>query len=144
LSQTSELIGLFVSAFSSATLLPGVSEAVLAGVIAAGASPNWLAILVATIGNTLGSVVNWAIGRFLAHYRDHPRFPVPKSQIERYLDAHRAWGAWVLLLSWAPVIGDPLTVVSGVLRTPLWVFVPVVAAAKLVRYLMVLGVVSLF
>jgi membrane protein YqaA with SNARE-associated domain len=144
LSQTNELIGLFVSAFSSATLLPGVSEAVLAGVIAAGASPHGLAILVATVGNTLGSTVNWAIGRFLAHYRDHPRFPVPKSHFERYLDAHRDWGVWVLLLSWAPVIGDPLTIVSGVLRTPLWIFVPIVAAAKLIRYLVVLGVVSMF
>ncbi len=124
--------------------MPGASEAVLAAVIAAGSSPVALAIAVATVGNTLGSVVNWSIGRFLASYRDHPRFPVRKERFERYIEAHQRWGVWVLLLSWAPVIGDPLTVVSGVLRTPLWLFVPVVAVAKLARYIAVAGVVRLF
>jgi membrane protein YqaA with SNARE-associated domain len=139
-----ELAGLFLAAFTAATILPGASEAALVAVLAAGASPPAAALAVATVGNTLGSTVNWAIGRFLAHLREHPRFPVPKAKFERYLDAHRRWGVWVLLLSWAPVIGDPLTVISGVLRTPLWVFVPVVGLVKLLRYLVVAGIVGLF
>lgn len=141
---TGELIGLFASAFLAATLLPGGSEAALAAILALGASEPWIAIALATVGNTLGSLVNWAIGRFLSGYRDHPRFPIPAKRFEAYVERYQRWGAWLLLLSWVPVVGDPLTVVSGVLRTPLPVFLAVVAAAKLARYLVVAGAVSLF
>jgi len=139
-----ELAGLALSAFSAATLLPGGSEAVLAAVLALGATPAPLAIAVATVANTLGSVVNWAIGRYLARFRHHPRFPVSPERLERTSEAFRRRGAWLLLLSWAPIVGDPMTVVAGVLRVRLAVFVPLVLVAKLTRYLAVGGVVSLF
>lgn len=144
MSSIGELAGLFFSALVSATILPGMSEAVLAGVLALGVSSTPLAIAVATLGNTLGSVVNWVIGRFLGGHRDHPRFPVSRETFERYVAAFQRWGVWILLLSWVPVIGDPLTVIAGVLRTPLWLFVPVVAVAKLARYLVVAKVVEPF
>lgn len=137
------LAGLFLAAFLSATLLPGSSEAALAAVLAAGQAEPWVAIAVATAGNTLGSCVNWALGRFFAHWRHHPRFPIPEAKFARYEAWYARWGVWSLLLSWAPIVGDPLTAIAGVFHTPLWLFTLVVAAAKLARYLVVAGAVSL-
>lgn len=138
------LAGLFAAAFLAATLLPGSSEAVLAGLVAAERVPALPAVAVASIGNTLGSCVNWAIGRYLSRYRDHPRFPLPPHRYDRYAGWYRRWGVWSLLLSWAPVIGDPLTVVAGVARTPFALFVGLVALAKTARYLAVAGLVGLW
>jgi membrane protein YqaA with SNARE-associated domain len=142
--MTGELAALFASAFLSATLLPGTSEAALAVVLASKAASPAVAIAVATLGNTLGSLVNWAIGRFLARYQDHPRFPVGKERFERTLALYRRWGVWSLLLSWVPLIGDPLTLVAGVMRTPLTVVTLLVGLSKLARYLVIAGVVQLF
>jgi membrane protein YqaA with SNARE-associated domain len=142
--STYELVGLAISAFSSATLLPGGSEAVLAGILALGQSPAWAALLVASVANTGGSCVNWAIGRYLAQFRHHPRFPVSAERLERTSMRFRERGAWVLLLCWVPVIGDPMTVVAGILRTPFLLFLVLVAVAKTGRYLMIAGVVGLF
>ena len=144
MSGAAEHAGLFLSAFLSATLLPGASEAALAAVLALGRSGVWVAVAVATLGNTLGSTVNWAIGRFLARHRGHRLFPVTEAQFARAAAFYRRWGVWSLLLSWVPVIGDPLTVVSGVLGTRLAAFVAIVALAKLGRYLVVAGIVGLF
>ncbi len=133
---------LFVSAFLSATLLPGSSEVMLAGILAAGKVSTGLAIGAATAGNTLGSCVNWGLGRFFAHWRGHKWFPVADESYARYSDWYNRWGLWSLLLSWMPVIGDPLTVLAGVARTPLPVFVIIVLVAKALRYLVVAGVVQ--
>ena len=133
---------LFISAFLSATLLPGSSEIMLAGVLAAGKTSTVLAIAAATAGNTLGSCVNWGLGRFLAHWRGRKWFPVPDEHYARYSDWYNRWGLWSLLLSWMPVIGDPLTVLAGVARTPLPVFAIIVLVAKAVRYLFVAGMVQ--
>ncbi|MDJ1158947.1 YqaA family protein [Chelatococcus sp. SYSU_G07232] len=139
-----ELVSLFLAALLSATLLPGSSEAALAAVVGFGGAPALVAVAVATFGNTLGSCVNWGIGRFFAGYREHRRSPVRPEHFERAVSWYRRWGVWSLLLSWAPVVGDPLTVVAGVLRTPLPLFVLVVGVAKLLRYLAVAGLVALF
>ncbi len=137
------LITLFIAAFTSATLLPGSSELVLLGVLAVGEISLPLAIGVATLGNTLGSCVNWAIGWFFAHYRTHRWFPVGEAKFDQYTQWYQRWGLWSLLLSWVPIIGDPLTVIAGIARTPLWLFVPIVLVAKLGRYLIVAGVFKL-
>ena len=79
-----ELAGLFVSAFTSATLLPGSSEAVLAGILAFGTASLWSAVMVATLGNTLGSLVNWGMGLFAAQFRHHRRFPLTPERYEHY------------------------------------------------------------
>jgi membrane protein YqaA with SNARE-associated domain len=142
--STYELAGLAVSAFSSATLLPGGSEFVFAGIAALGQSPLWLALAVAALFNTAGSCVNWGIGRYLAHWRHHPRFPVSAEKLDRTSDLFRRRGTWLLLFCWVPIIGDPMTVVAGVLRTPFPVFLGLVAVAKTGRYLVIAGVVGLF
>jgi membrane protein YqaA with SNARE-associated domain len=92
------------------------------------------------VGNTLGSVVNWFLGRFLAHFEGQRWFPVRRKQMARAEGWYRRYGRWTLLMSWVPVIGDPLTLVAGVLREPLLVFMGLVAIAKTARYLIVGGV----
>jgi len=134
------LAGLFLSAFLSATLLPGSSEAVLAGILAAGKSSTAAAVAIATVGNTLGSCVNWGLGRFFSHFRAKRWFPVKPQRFAQYSDWYQRWGIWSLLASWMPVIGDPLTVIAGVSRTPILLFTAVVFIAKGIRYLIVAGV----
>jgi membrane protein YqaA with SNARE-associated domain len=138
-----ELIGLFWAAFLSATILPGSSEAALLALIALGSWSLTALVSVATVGNTLGSVVNWVLGVFVERWRDHPRFPVKPTDFATYQAWYSKWGVWSLLLAWVPVIGDPLTVMAGVMRTPLWLFVVVTGAGKLARYLVVAGAMTL-
>jgi membrane protein YqaA with SNARE-associated domain len=101
-----------------------------------------MAIIVATLGNTAGSCVNWAMGRYLAHFRHKSWFPVHEDKFDRYARWYNRWGVWSLLASWVPIIGDPLTVLAGVARTRFSLFVTVVLLAKAVRYLFVAGLVS--
>jgi membrane protein YqaA with SNARE-associated domain len=98
-------------------------------------------VLVASTGNFLGSTVNWALGRGIERFRDRPWFPARSTALDRATGWYRRYGRWSLLLSWVPIIGDPLTVVAGVLREPLWSFVAIVALAKITRYLAVAGAV---
>ena len=138
------ILSLFGLAFVAATLLPAQSELALATLLAVGRYDAWLLILVATAGNVLGSLVNWLLGRFLHHHRDKRWFPVSGRSLERAERIYGRWGLWTLLLSWMPVVGDPLTFVAGLLRTPLKLFLPIVALAKAGRYSAVAGVVQLF
>lgn len=127
--------GLFLTAFAAATILPLQSEALLVALLSLRVHPVWLLIAVATTGNVLGSVLNWWLGRWIEHYRDRRWFPVSPERIEAAQRRYRRYGQWSLLLSWAPIIGDPLTVVAGLMREPLWRFLPLVLIAKLGRYL---------
>jgi membrane protein YqaA with SNARE-associated domain len=128
--------GLFISALGAATLLPGSSEAVLGGLLLAGYSPALL-IIVASVGNILGSVINWWLGTQIERFRGRKWFPVSGHQLDRAQGWYGKYGRWSLLLSWAPVIGDPLTMIAGVLREPLPSFLAIVSVAKIVRYLIV-------
>jgi membrane protein YqaA with SNARE-associated domain len=139
-----ELIGLFWAAFLSATILPGSSEAALVALVALGSNSLVILVAVATVGNTLGSVVNWLLGLFVERWRDHPRFPVKPVDYAKYQKWYQKWGIWSLLLAWVPVIGDPLTVMAGVMRTPLWLFIVVTGVGKLARYLVVVGIAHYF
>lgn len=134
MTRLAELIGLFASAFGAASLLPLQSEPVLVGLLLLGETPAWLLVLVASIGNTLGAVLNWWLGRQVDRFRDRRWFPVPPAALDRATGWYHRWGRWSLLLSWAPIIGDPLTLVAGVLREPLPTFLLLVAIAKTARY----------
>ncbi|MBZ0161578.1 MAG: DedA family protein [Notoacmeibacter sp.] len=129
------IAGLFASAFTSATLLPGSSEAVLLGLAAAGVAPTALLVAVASFGNVLGSCVNWLMGRSGARFIGKRWFPASPRQLDRASRWYARYGRWSLLASWVPVIGDPITVVAGVLREPFWRFVLIVGLAKTGRYL---------
>ena len=129
----------FAASFLSATIFPFQSEAVLFGMLVAEHYSSWWLIGVASLGNTLGSVVNWFLGRFLARLEGRRWFPVRREQIARAEAWYHRYGRWTLLLSWVPVIGDPLTIVAGLMREPLPVFLVLVALAKTARYLAVGG-----
>ncbi|HBZ94502.1 MAG TPA: hypothetical protein DEO91_12650 [Pseudomonas sp.] len=127
-------LGLFLSAFGAATLLPLQSEAVLVALLLAGQQPLWALLLTATLGNVLGSWVNWLLGRSIEHYRERRWFPVSPARLQQAQAWYARYGRWSLLLSWMPVIGDPLTLVAGVMRERLWIFLLIVTLAKASRY----------
>jgi membrane protein YqaA with SNARE-associated domain len=123
---------LFVSAFISATLAPGGSEAVLAWLVAhTGHDPLWL-LAVATAGNTLGAVSTWLLGRLAGLGYPLERFM--KDRSEKALALVQRWGVWSLLLSWFPVIGDGLCLAAGWLRLPFLTCLIAITAGKLLRY----------
>ena len=131
---------LFLTALVAATILPAQSEAVLAGLLLTRDYPVWALIAVASAGNVLGSVINWGLGRGIERFADRRWFPVKREALARAERWYRRYGRWSLLLSWAPVIGDPLTVVAGVLREPFPVFLALVTIAKVGRYLVLAAV----
>ena len=135
--HSTELAGLFAAAFLAATIFPFQSEVVLAGMVLAERAPVWLLVAVASVGNVLGSIVNWLLGRFIARFERRRWFPLSREQAARAEGWYRRYGRWSLLFSWVPVIGDPLTIVAGVLREPLPVFVVLVTLAKAGRYAVV-------
>jgi membrane protein YqaA with SNARE-associated domain len=135
------LAALFATAFGAATILPMQSEALLVGLLLADHPPVPL-VATASVGNVLGSVVNWLLGRWIERFRDRRWFPARPGALARARDWYARYGRWTLLLSWMPVVGDPLTVVAGVLRERLAVFLLLVAVAKTGRYL-VLALVTL-
>ncbi|AHC36082.1 hypothetical protein A7317_15860 [Pseudomonas fluorescens] len=127
-------LGLFVAAFGAATLLPLQSEAVLVGLLLSGQYSLWWLLGIATLGNVLGSLVNWLLGRWVDHFKARRWFPVSARQLDKARGHYARWGHWTLLLSWVPIIGDPLTLVAGVMREPLWRFLLMVSIAKTARY----------
>ncbi len=125
---------LFLAAFLAATLIPAQSESVLTGLILAGGQPVGLLVAVASLGNILGSVVNWMIGRGVERFRERAWFPANEQQLERAQQQYQRFGYWSLLLAWVPIIGDPLTLVAGIMREPLWRFLALVSIGKIGRY----------
>ncbi|WP_434622722.1 YqaA family protein [Tabrizicola sp. M-4] len=128
------LAGLFTAAFVAATLIPAQSEVVLAALVLAGGHPVWLLVTVATAGNVLGALAMWGLGWLMrdgAHLRWSPVSPAALTRAQGWYGL-RGW--WTLFLAWVPVIGDPLVVVAGLMREPLWRVTLVVTLAKAVRY----------
>lgn len=117
---------LFVGSFLGATVLPGGSEAVLFGILRADPRLFWAALLVATIGNTLGGMSSYFVGRV-----------IPQRAEYKALRRVREHGTPILLLSWVPVIGDPMCVAAGLLRLNPWLSSTFIATGKFGRYLVV-------
>ncbi len=130
---------LLVSAFLSATLLPGSSEAVLVGLLAAGTGQPAILIAVATLGNVAGSVVNYGMGWFAQRFKDRPWFPLSDATNARAQRWFARYGVWSLLLAWVPVVGDPLTLIAGIMRVSFWRFLLLVSTGKLLRYALLAG-----
>ncbi|MGB6117085.1 MAG: YqaA family protein [Mesorhizobium sp.] len=128
---------MFVAAFVAATLLPAQSEALLAAFAVKGSVSVIALIAVASLGNVLGSFVNWLVGRGVDRFRDRKWFPVGPAALNKAVGWYGRYGRWSLLLSWMPVIGDPLTLAAGVLREPLWSFLLLVSVAKTARYIVI-------
>jgi membrane protein YqaA with SNARE-associated domain len=130
---------LFISAFLAATVLPVSSEAVLAGLVVSGRGDPALLLAVATIGNTLGSVVNWILGHGIDKLRNKRWSPVTPDRYEQACRTFRRFGEWTLLFAWLPVVGDALTLAAGAARMNLGVFVALVAIGKAARYAVIIA-----
>jgi membrane protein YqaA with SNARE-associated domain len=126
-------LGLFALAFLAATFLPLSSEILLVALLRAQHDATAL-VLIATTGNVLGSCVNWYMGVFLLRFRHKRWFYFSETQMLRAQQWFNRYGLWSLLLAWVPVIGDPLTLLAGVMRVRFPVFVLLVAIGKLLRY----------
>lgn len=133
LAALSALGGLFLAAFGAATILPFQSEVVFGAIAYREIAPPSLMVAVASVGNTLGAVVNYWMGLFVERWKGSRWFPVSASHLERAQGWWNRWGVWTLLLSWAP-FGDAFTVIAGIMRTPFWLFLALVALAKTGRY----------
>ena len=130
-------ITLFVSSFISSTILPGHSELTLTGFIFLNKFSVFNLILIASLGNILGSILNWYLGFYLIKFKKKKWFPINKLQLEKTSLWFVTYGKWTLFLSWVPFIGDPLTVVAGVLRVPIITFVIIVSISKILRYVFI-------
>ena len=130
-------LSLFFISFLAATILPFSSELTLAGLIVTSNYDNLLLLIVASFGNVLGSVVNWALGLYSRNLTTKKWFPFKETQIERSSKWFRKFGKWSLLFAWGPVVGDPLTLVAGILRVKFIDFIILVAIGKVSRYLIV-------
>lgn len=117
---------LFAGSFLAATLLPGGSEAVLFGILRADPRLYWAALAVATIGNTLGGMSSYVIGRV-----------IPQPGELKGLKRVRQHGSPILLFSWVPIVGDPLCVAAGLLRLSPWLSSTFMATGKFGRYLVI-------
>jgi len=138
-----QLTGLFLLSFAAATLLPGGSEAALLGLAALSSYSSTTLLIVASVGNTLGSVLNYGLGRMALHYQDRKWFPISTAELTKAQVWFQHWGQGSLLLAWAPVIGDPLTFAAGVMRMHFGHFLALVALSKTLRYMAVLGLFKL-
>ena len=128
---------LFGSAFLSATLLPGSSEAVLLGLLTSGTGQPVLFVAAASLGNIAGATVNWGMGRYFLHFKDRSWFPIKDATNARAQAWFSRYGIWSLLLSWVPIVGDPLTLVAGIMRVPIGRFLIFVAVGKVLRYALI-------
>lgn len=132
--ELSSLFGLFVAAFVAATIVPFQSEIVFVALQIADTLPVWALVLVASIGNTLGSLINYYIGQGITRFESKSWFPATPAQMARAEAWFARWGVWILLVSWLPA-GDVTTVVAGVMRTRVWLFLLLVGVAKTSRYI---------
>lgn len=136
MTQLHQLILLFFVALLSASFFPSQAELLLFTLLAIGQDDPILLILVATAGNTLGSVGNYYIGRSLTYWQDKSWFPIKKKYIHKTQNLFQKHGAYTLLLAGIPFIGNPVTVAAGMLKINLWLFIPLVAVGKSVRYVL--------
>lgn len=129
-------LGLLLFCFFAATVLPVSSEAALAAALAL-KMPVLPALAVATAGNCAGIVFNYWVGSKVEEKLLHRH--LQKKPVARAYEIMQRWGKWSLLLSWLPVIGDPITYLAGVLRMNFYFFFSVAAALRFLRYLAVAG-----
>ena len=132
---------LLIISFLAATILPLSSELVLSTMLLTDSFDKYLLLVVASFGNIFGSSVNWYLGKKILIFKDKKWFPVNEKQIaksEMYFKKH---GIWSLLLAWVPIIGDPLTVIAGVLRVNFFTFLLLVSISKTSRYIFLIFII---
>ena len=131
---------LFISSFLSSTILPGHSEITLITLFLLEKYSQFLLIFFASLGNILGSIVNWFLGLYITKFVNKSWFPFKKKQLDKASLWYLKYGKWSLFFSWVPIIGDPLTIVAGIFRVPLVIFITIVSISKVLRYIFVVYV----
>ena len=133
-------IGLFIASFLAATILPLSSELVLSALLLSGAAPS-LVVAIATTANVLGSLTNYALGYWTRTQTGlklvNRWFKTSETALMRAEQLFSKYGLMSLLCAWVPLIGDPLTVIAGILRVPLYWFILLVTIGKLTRYIVI-------
>ena len=135
-------LSLFIISFLAATILPFSSELTLAGLMATSSYDNLLLLVVASLGNILGSVVNWILGFYSRNLSTKKWFPFKNKQIEKSSKWFNKFGRWSLLFAWVPIIGDPLTLAAGLFRVKFIEFLILVTIGKVSRYLVIFYLLS--
>ena len=133
---------LFLTSFLAATIFPLSSELTLISLLKTNSYSPFLLISTSSFGNILGSVFNWSLGFYLFEYINKKWFPFKQNQIDVASNRFNRFGIWSLLFSWLPVIGEPLTLITGILRVNFLLFLILVAVGKISRYLFIYLLVS--
>ena len=128
---------LFISSFLSSTILPGHSEITLTTFILLEKYSQFLLVFFASFGNIIGSIINWYLGFYITKFVNKSWFPFKKTQLDNMSLWYLKYGKWSLFLSWVPFIGDPLTIVAGMFRVPLIIFITIVSISKILRYIFI-------
>ena len=132
---------LFIISFLAATILPLSSELVLSTMLLTDSFDKYLLLVVASFGNILGSSVNWYLGKKILIFKDKKWFPANERQIAKGEIYFKKYGIWSLLLAWVPIIGDPLTIVAGVLRVKFLTFLLLISISKISRYIFLIFII---
>ena len=133
---------LLIISFLAATILPFSSEVVLTTMYLSNSFETYFLLIFTSIGNILGSVTNWYLGKKITIFQNRKWFPVSIEQLERSRKYFQKYGLWSLLLSWVPIIGDPLTLLAGVLKVRFSIFLLLVSISKISRYIFILYLAS--
>ena len=131
-------LSLFFISFFAATILPVSSEVVLLGMLSSKTYSSFLLLLFASLGNILGSCVNWYLGIHLVKFQDKKWFPFSQNSISKASFWFNKYGQWSLLFAWVPLIGDALTFIAGTLKTNFVKFLLFVSFGKVARYCIVI------
>ena len=132
---------LFIISFLAATILPLSSELVLSTMLLTDSFDKYLLLVVASFGNILGSSVNWYLGKKILIFKDKKWFPANERQIAKGEIYFKKYGIWSLLLAWVPIIGDPLTVIAGILKINFFTFLLLVSISKTSRYIFLIFII---
>ena len=132
---------LLIISFLAATILPLSSELVLSTMLLTDSFDKYLLLVVASFGNIFGSSVNWYLGKKILIFKDKKWFPVNEKQIAKSEMYFKKYGIWSLLLAWVPIIGDPLTVIAGILRVNFFTFLLLVSISKASRYIFLIFII---
>ena len=128
--------------FLAATILPFSSEVVLTTMYLSNSFEPYFLLIFASIGNIMGSITNWYLGKKITLFQNRKWFPVSPDQLERSRKYFQKYGLWSLLLAWVPIIGDPLTLLAGVLKVRFSIFFLLVSISKISRYVFILYLAS--
>jgi membrane protein YqaA with SNARE-associated domain len=133
---------LVIISFLAATILPFSSEIFLSVMILSKKYELGLLLFFASFGNICGSIVNWYLGKKILIFQSKKWFPVNSNQLNKSQKIFNKYGSWSILFAWVPIIGDPITVLSGVLNMNFLKFVILVTISKVSRYIFLIYLIN--